>query len=190
MLLSPLAPAFKPSMGFDEYDLCIYNNGVPAMYPADLHSESEILEGIGDDALDDYFPPTAEEAAEIEAAEAFVFTMARLDLLEEREEHARADIGSMLPKRWEARREQGLVGKPRPAVERSSSSEGRNTHANKFGTDETRLVPHEHRRKDLALAEYVSREQARAELQRLPTKMPKQKRAHYRMPIQQPNKFV
>lgn len=188
MLLSPLAPAFSPSLRPDQCDIAIYNDGVPCMCPADQHSESCILEGIGEEALDEFFSPTAQEAAEIEAAEIFVSMMARLALLEEREEQARQDLNSMLPKRWEARREQGLVGKPRPAHVRSTSND-RNAH-DKPVVRETRLVPHEHRHKDLQLTEYVSRERTRAQLHRVPTKIPKQKRAHYRMPIQQPNKFI
>jgi len=185
-LLSPLAPAFSPSEGFREVGICICNDGMPSLCPANVHAEASILSGIGDDALDEYFPPTAQEAAEIEAAEVFVFMMANLDLLEEREEHARADFGSMLPKRWEARREEGLLGKPRPAFERPFQET--KAHDTK-PVHETRLVPHERHHKDLALTEYASRERARAELQRIPTKMPKQKRAHYRKPIQQPSKF-
>lgn len=182
--LSPLAPAFTPSMeAFDAYGVCICNDGVPSLSPANVHEEASILSGIDDDALDEYYPPTAQEAAEIEAAELFVFTMACLDLLEEQEEHARADIGTMLPKRWAARR--GLSGKPRPA--RSDSQDKDVHHALQKPVDETRLVPHQHRHRNLMLTE--SRERTKAELNRMPTKIPKQKRAHYRMPIQQPSKF-
>ena len=158
------------------------------MSPANVHEEASILSGIDDEALDEYYPPTAQEAAEIEAAEVFVFTMARLDLLEEQEEHARADFSTMLPKRWAARRQDGLSGKPRPA--RSTLQEMDVHHALQKPVDETRLVAHQHRHKNLMLTEFVSRQRNKAELNRLPTKIPKQKRAHYRMPIQQPSKFV
>ena len=184
--LSPLSPAFSPSMGFEQVGICICNDGMPSLCPANVHEEVSILSGIDDDALDEYFPPTAEEAAEIEEAEEFVITMASLALLEEREEHARANFGALLPKRWKARRQQGLVGKPRPAHQRPAQE----TKAHDSKTvHETRLVSHEHRHKDLALAGYVSRERARADRLHHPTKLPKQKRAHYRMPIQQPSKF-
>lgn len=86
----------------------IYNNGVPSMTFAG--SEHEFLEYITDEVLDEAFPPTAEEAAELEATEMFVQLMATLDILEEREEAARS-LHAGLKKRWEARR--GLAGKPR-----------------------------------------------------------------------------
>lgn len=73
-------------------------------------TEHEFLSYITDEVLDEAFPPTAEEAAELEATEFFVQLMATLDLLEEREEAARS-LHAGLQKRWEARR--GLTGKPR-----------------------------------------------------------------------------
>ena len=106
-VLSPQATAFTPS--FEPVNLAIFNDGVPAMSFQPGH-ESELLHGIPDDAIDEAFPPTAEEAAELEAAEYFVSLMANLAFLEEREEATRS-VHAGLKKRWEARRE--LVGRPR-----------------------------------------------------------------------------
>lgn len=70
---------------------------------------------ITDETMDEAFPPTAQDAAELEAVEFFVALMASLDLLEEQEEAARSyHVG--MKKRWEARR--GLAGKPRAAMHR------------------------------------------------------------------------
>lgn len=88
----------------------IYNNGVPSLTFSG--TEHEFLMSFTDETLDEAFPPTAEEAAEIEEAEFFVALMANLAGLEEREEAARS-LHAGLKKRWEARR--GLVGKPRDA---------------------------------------------------------------------------
>lgn len=109
-VLSPLAAPFHPIMG-EEVNPTIFHNGVPVLTVQG--SESDFLRTISDEALDDAFPPTAEEAAEMEAAEFFVNLMANLALLEEREEAIRAEhVG--LKKRWEARR--SLEGKPKAAM--------------------------------------------------------------------------
>eukprot|EP00429_Kryptoperidinium_foliaceum_P004743 CAMPEP_0176010740 /NCGR_PEP_ID=MMETSP0120_2-20121206/4928_1 /TAXON_ID=160619 /ORGANISM="Kryptoperidinium foliaceum, Strain CCMP 1326" /LENGTH=181 /DNA_ID=CAMNT_0017343589 /DNA_START=9 /DNA_END=554 /DNA_ORIENTATION=- len=106
-VLSPLAQPFHPVMG--EYvQPTIYNNGIPSMTVTS--SEHEFLSSITDDVLDDAFPPTAEEAAELEETEFFVTLMANLAMLEEKEETARS-LHDGLKKRWQARR--GLAGKPR-----------------------------------------------------------------------------
>jgi len=73
---------------------------------------SDFIRGISDEAIDECFPPTAQDVAELEAVDYFVNTLAQLDFLEEQEERIRLDL-SILPKRWAARRE--LHGKPRPA---------------------------------------------------------------------------
>jgi hypothetical protein len=56
------------------------------------------------------------QAAEIEAAEDFVETMAWLSFLDECDERARFNFEGM-GKRWSARRAAGLIGKPNPARE-------------------------------------------------------------------------
>lgn len=86
----------------------IYNDGLPCL--TFMGTEHEFLASITDEVLDEAFPPTAEEAAELEATEFFVSLMANLAILEEREEAAMA-LHAGLKKRWEARR--GLAGKPR-----------------------------------------------------------------------------
>mmetsp|Transcript_105811 Transcript_105811/g.296225 ORF Transcript_105811/g.296225 Transcript_105811/m.296225 type:complete len:181 (-) Transcript_105811:258-800(-) len=108
-VLSPFAQPFHPIMG-EEVQPTIYNNGIPSM--TFLGSEHDFLCSITDETLDEAFPPTAQEAAELEAAEFFVELMANLASLEESEEAARS-LHDGLKKRWEARR--GLVGKPRAA---------------------------------------------------------------------------
>jgi hypothetical protein len=108
-LLSPLAKPFHPLMGQDVNSI-IYNDGVPSL--AFQGSPSQFLNTIEDETLDDAFPPSAEDAAELEAVEIFVEMMASLSFLEDKEEAARS-VHSGLKKRWEARRE--LVHRPKPA---------------------------------------------------------------------------
>jgi hypothetical protein len=108
-VLSPLAQPFHPIMG-EEVQPTIYNNGFPSLTFSG--TEHEFLRSITDETLDEAFPPSAEEAAELEAAEFFVALMAYLARLEEREEAARS-LHEGLKKRWEVRR--GLEGKPRAA---------------------------------------------------------------------------
>ncbi|KAL7558105.1 hypothetical protein ACA910_020054 [Epithemia clementina (nom. ined.)] len=115
MKLSPLAPEFYPSrIPEPNVDFCIFNDGVPSLV---LSSESDIydlLHGIPDEALDEEFHPTANEAAELDAAMDFVEMMAALAFMEECEERARASFDHV-KKRWESRRAEGLTGRPRPA---------------------------------------------------------------------------
>jgi hypothetical protein len=75
----------------------------------------DILQGIDDEALDEVFPPDAEEAFELETTEAFVREMATLAMMEEREELARRSFRNY-EKRWEVRRAAGPSGRPRPAM--------------------------------------------------------------------------
>ena len=97
-----------------QVNLCIFNDGVPSLVPVSEADISDLLHGIPDDAIDETFVPTAEEAAEIEAAMDFVDTMATLAYMEEQEEMARFNFGH-IKKRWESRRAEGLNGRPRPA---------------------------------------------------------------------------
>lgn len=110
-MLSVTAKPFHPTMG-TEVNSIIYNDGIPAL--AFAGSDTEFLHSIADEAIDEAFPPTAQEAAELEAVEIFVEMMANLAFMEEREEMTRfSEDHTGLGKRWEARRE--LKGKPRPA---------------------------------------------------------------------------
>jgi len=110
-MLSVKAKPFHPVHG-KEIDTIIYNDGIPCL--SFQGTDTEFLHSITDDAIDEAFPPTAQEAAELEAVETFVEMMAALAHLEEREEKTRFHPDHTgLGKRWIARRE--LVGKPRPA---------------------------------------------------------------------------
>jgi hypothetical protein len=111
-ILSPDATAFHPF--FEPINVAIYNNGVPSMTLVSEEEVCEILHGIQDEALDESFPPTAAEAAEIEAVADFVRSMAMFAYMEEREENARFTF-CHIKKRWEFRRSEGLQGRPRKA---------------------------------------------------------------------------
>jgi hypothetical protein len=109
------AAPFHPGAGYETYiDMCIYNDGHPSLTMTTHHDVNELLHGIQDEALDENFPPNAIDAAELDAMEDFVETLAILQLLEEREERARNGF-CHIKKRWEARRAQGLIGRPHPA---------------------------------------------------------------------------
>eukprot|EP00529_Nitzschia_sp_RCC80_P036761 CAMPEP_0113492440 /NCGR_PEP_ID=MMETSP0014_2-20120614/28076_1 /TAXON_ID=2857 /ORGANISM="Nitzschia sp." /LENGTH=188 /DNA_ID=CAMNT_0000386269 /DNA_START=306 /DNA_END=872 /DNA_ORIENTATION=- /assembly_acc=CAM_ASM_000159 len=110
-VLSPTAPVFHPHFTA-EANTIIYNDGIPSC--SFQGSSTEFFHGITDDTIDEAYPPTAEEAAELEAVEVFVEMMAALAALEDKEEKVRGDEHAGLKKRWEARRE--LVGRPRPAM--------------------------------------------------------------------------
>lgn len=108
------APPFHPA-SFEHSDFgAIYNDGVPGFVLTTEHDVAQVLSGIQDRAIDENFPPTAQEAAEMEAVQAFVEMMAMFAFLEEHEEEARNNFGSF-EKRWERRRAEGLNGKPNPA---------------------------------------------------------------------------
>ena len=110
--LSAEASPFHPKASVEPM-IAIYNDGVPTMTCES--NRSDILHGIEDQALDEHFPPDAEEAYELEAAEAFVCEMANLAMLEEREERYRENF-SCFQKRWEVRRAEGPSGRPKPAM--------------------------------------------------------------------------
>jgi hypothetical protein len=114
--LSVDAAPFYPS-GFcsEPVNIMVYNDGQPSMTCGSEKDLNDLLRGIDDEALDECFPPDAEEAYELESAEVFVKEMATLAMLEEREERARRTM-SHLEKRWEVRRAAGLAGRPRPAM--------------------------------------------------------------------------
>lgn len=112
--LSPDAPPFHPSSLEHEDFAYVYNDGVPGLVLTSERDVAKVLYGIQDKAIDENFPPTAEEAAEMEAVQAFVDLMATLAFLEEQEEQSRINFDSFV-KRWECRRAEGLTGKPNPA---------------------------------------------------------------------------
>ena len=112
--LSPTAAPFHPT--YEPVNLVIFNDGVPSMTFSSEMGRSEALHGIDDVAIDESFPPTAQDAYEMEAAEHYCAMLADLYLLEQREERARNF--AYLPARWEARRQMGLQGRPRPPMKR------------------------------------------------------------------------
>ena len=61
--------------------------------------------------------PSPSQVAELEAADEFVETMAWLSYLDECDEQARINFTGY-KKRWSARREAGLIGKPNPSRDR------------------------------------------------------------------------
>ena len=115
--LSIDATPFHPSryLWCDPVNICIYNDGEPTMTLCTEKDRHDILQGIDDEALDEVFPPDAEEAFELETTEAFVREMATLSMLEDREEQARHTF-CHYEKRWEVRRAAGPSGRPRPAM--------------------------------------------------------------------------
>lgn len=179
MLLSPLAAPFQPS--FEAPPIAIYNDGVPAL----VGNDSEILHGIQDDALDE-FPPSAEEAAELEAVEIFVDILATLSILEEREEKARASF-CHVQKRWEARREDGLLTKPRPAKNLVETVDHVHVHVGK-PIKTTDLIPFDHLPKANAAALLETRQRAREDARVSNRAEKKVGRLNQPRPLHQPRK--
>mmetsp|Transcript_3365 Transcript_3365/g.6298 ORF Transcript_3365/g.6298 Transcript_3365/m.6298 type:complete len:212 (+) Transcript_3365:39-674(+) len=113
-VLSPLAVPFTPSReGFTEFASfdAIYNDGVPQGVLFGAHAAHDIIHNIPDEAIDEIFPPSAADAAELDAVDDFLVTMVDLSFLEEHEEMSRSNYGYLLKKRWEIRRQRGAVKK-------------------------------------------------------------------------------
>ena len=177
MLLSPLATPFQPA--FSAPTGVVFNNGVPSM----VASEHDIVQGYPDAVLDENFPPSAQEAAELEAVETFVDILATLSVLEEREEKARSSF-CHVKKRWESRREDGLVGKPRQAKGIVDAVDHANVGRPLRSSD---LVPFAHSNRALATELLQSRQRSRDEFRRANSRG--DKRAHHQpRPLQQPRK--
>lgn len=184
-VLNANAHPFTPHGGmFSEAPpLAIYNDGVPCMM-VKKGSESELLHGIADEALEEVFPPDATEAAELEACEQFVMLMMDFVLMEEREEAMRENHQGMA-KRWQARRE--LVGRPKPA------SHTHNVHPIIHGKhiDTEALVVYDH-------SHFAIEHKMRAKEHQMNGHVPSNKKKMHqgsslpiknRRPIQQPRKF-
>ncbi|CAB9520335.1 expressed unknown protein [Seminavis robusta] len=179
MLLSPLATPFQPAFGSS--NAVVFNDGVPCMVE-DIH---DVIQGYQDETLDESFPPSAQEAAELEAVETFVDIMATLSLLEEREEKARSSF-CHVKKRWEARRVDGLVGKPHPAFH-SVNSVKRNSGKQLKTTD---LVPFLlSAAPNTALLQNQQRTQARDEYRRMRAENKARSTHQQPRPLQQPRKM-
>ena len=63
MFPNPSAQPFTPSY----LEFAIYNEGVPSSVFYGAHPEPEILQSIPEDAIDDCFPPSAEDVSKIHA---------------------------------------------------------------------------------------------------------------------------
>mmetsp|Transcript_16765 Transcript_16765/g.20483 ORF Transcript_16765/g.20483 Transcript_16765/m.20483 type:complete len:183 (+) Transcript_16765:137-685(+) len=131
-VLSPLAAPYYPS----QYQYPIFCNGVP-VGTVNTH---EAIYNITDQALDEAFPPSAIDAAELDASDDFVSVMVDLSFIEDREEKGRSNLGYVASKRWETKRREGLKGKPYVTsygrVERVNHENKRSNH------NEIRLLPH------------------------------------------------
>lgn len=177
--LSADAPAFYPMM-YEPVNIAIYNDGVPSMILSTEKDRYDILHGIEDQALDQHFPPDAVEAAELEAAEAFVVEMANLAMLEEREERARNSFVH-IQKRWEVRRAAGPSGRPRPPMNLIVPA---NHAPKKNPTNNSKaLVPCTHHR---MMVQERSHEVKMS--QRIEPRLTKTTSMTHRQPIQQPRK--
>jgi hypothetical protein len=184
-MLSVTAKPFHPVHG-TEMNAIIYNDGIPSC--SFRGSRSEFLHTIADETIDEAFPPSAEDAAELEAVEMFVEIMANLADLEEREEMTRfSEDHTGLGKRWIARRE--LKGKPRPAkhsVEPVVHGGHRPSQENV-----TDLVAFDLEKSQGSLKEHRLRQRETERMARLTTPHKKKvvmNRQKKTMPIQQPRK--
>ena len=140
-ILNPTAQSFHPRFNEPLDFGTVFNNGVPsAVLTGTQYPEHDTLHNISDDALEEAFPPTADEAAEIDAMMDFVLTMSYFDVIEEQEEHARSGF-SCHGKRWEVRRGEGLRGRPHSARSEPSAIVARNHH---LFADDTSIVSHNH----------------------------------------------
>ena len=86
--------------------------------------------------------PSPSQVAELEAADEFVETMAWLSYLDECDEQARINFTGY-KKRWAARREAGLIGKPHPSRDRHHEHDdamGRSRSGTLSSADESSLV--------------------------------------------------
>jgi len=166
---------------FQPIEFAIFNEGVPSSVFYGAHPEHDIVSHIADEAIDETFPPSAEDVAEMEAAEEFVEFMAWLAFLDEHEEQARASFAGF-KKRWESRRTAGLVGKPksvRPEVAPYLQTAG-------ASVKETDLVPYVPRVYEGTNFKAKNKMMQRLQHQAVPKNV---KGLHgYAPPIQQPRK--
>jgi len=183
-MLSVTAKPFHPVHG-TEMNAVICNDGIPSC--SFYGTDTEFLHSITDEAIDEAFPPSAQEAAELEAVEMFVEMMAMLSVLEEKEEITRFSADHTgLGKRWMARRE--LTGKPRPA---KHSIKQVIHHHHPHEEKVTELVAFDFERSNGTLKEHRMRQKEITRMARLttPNKMKKSTNRHKtHMPIQQPRK--
>jgi len=189
-IISPLANPFVPIEKIHDEESAfkaIYNNGVPELVTFGSHSDHDVIHNIPDEAIDELFPPTASDAAELDAVDEFLRTMVYLSYLEEREEKARNGF-SHVKKRWESRRQQGLIGKPRqvdmrPVTHGASMLRSNEKTIVKFGNHITKLPFSDH--------EIQLREKSFPKYQSTPKSTPRRSRGlHGNLrQIQQPRKM-
>lgn len=182
MLLSPLAQPYQPK---DVPAGIVFNDGVPSA----MLSDHDIVQGYTGEALDENFPPSAQDAAELEAVEMFVDIMATLAMMEENEERARTSF-CHIQKRWEARREDGLVKKPRPAKHSVDAVDHSGNHGSTNTVTTTDLVSFAHSHHRLAGAMiHENRIRAREDFRRVShhnNKGNKNSKNHRKAQLQQP----
>eukprot|EP00551_Chaetoceros_affinis_P010426 CAMPEP_0203663468 /NCGR_PEP_ID=MMETSP0090-20130426/1058_1 /ASSEMBLY_ACC=CAM_ASM_001088 /TAXON_ID=426623 /ORGANISM="Chaetoceros affinis, Strain CCMP159" /LENGTH=131 /DNA_ID=CAMNT_0050526391 /DNA_START=79 /DNA_END=475 /DNA_ORIENTATION=+ len=105
-VLSPLAIPFYPSSTSDGSFSVVYTDGMPV----GLMNEHDVIANIPDNTIDEVFPPSAVDAAEMDAVDDFLNVMVDLSFIEDREERGRTNLGFVTPRRWEAKRKDGLRG--------------------------------------------------------------------------------
>lgn len=141
-VLSPLATPFVPTReGYQEFASFsgLYNDGVTAGVFYGNHVDHTVIHNIPDDSIEEIFPPSAADAAELDAVDDFLRAMVDLSFLEEDEEKTRENYGHYLKKRWEARRQNGLLGKPH-TFSRSGMQNMNHAFANMLKPNERKLV--------------------------------------------------
>jgi len=109
-LLSPLAKPFRPTSIFlnneQSFHYSVYDGTTPPFHPIDLPQvdlDTDRIEGMSDEAMDNHFPPTFEELTELEEVDFFVLMLAHLDLMESYEEQSREFLDKT--KQWSTQKE-------------------------------------------------------------------------------------
>jgi hypothetical protein len=181
-VLSADAAPFHPT--YEPVNIAIYNDGVPELVLTCEKDRAEILHGIQDEAIDEGFHLDAFDAAELEATEAFVWEMANLALMEEREEQARHSFNH-IKKRWEARRAAGPSGRPRPAMNLIIPTE----HVAKRPSKCNSIVSYGHAHRMLVQEDKMRTMEIKNST-RIEPRVPKTNIMKPRHPIQQPRKYA
>ena len=61
MYLSPIAQEYQPTMAMDFAS--VYNDGIPSSVFYGMHPEHEVIQHIPDEAIEELFPPSADEVS-------------------------------------------------------------------------------------------------------------------------------
>jgi hypothetical protein len=179
--LSADAPAFHPFCEYEAPEFCIFNDGVPSLVMPSERDLVDLLHGIQENGLDE-FPLDAVQAAELEDVEAFVELLAMLAFMEDQEEDMRSSFAGF-KKRWESRRAEGLVGRPRAATHRVVPAKhgGGLVHWNK-NINEKSIISHAHQHR------FSQNNKVFGHHGHHPMTATNSKRAQKPRPIQQPRK--